>query len=96
MASGPKLNFICDDIGLYLVVSRSSSAATKTEEVLRIPLTRFSSRFSRCRRPKLSFYRFAIRRFAVISCLGVVAVPRPQLVVRHSKELTDLRLDALQ
>lgn len=46
----PKLIFIRVDVGDHLVVGRSSSAAKKTEAVLRIPFARFNSRFSRRRR----------------------------------------------
>lgn len=59
MGPGPKLIFVRVDVGDHLVVGRSSSAAKKAEAVLRIPFARFSSRFSRRRRPKLFFHCFA-------------------------------------
>lgn len=58
MDPGPKLIFIRVDVGDHLVLGSVEFRCEKAEAVLRIPFARFSSWFSRRRRPKLFFHCF--------------------------------------
>lgn len=59
MAPGPKLIFVRVDVGDHVVLGSVEFRCEKAEAVLTIPFARFSSRFSRRRRPTFFFHCFA-------------------------------------
>lgn len=59
MAPGPKLIFVRVDVGDHVVLGSVEFRCEKAEAVLTIPFARFSSLFSRRRRPSFFFHCFA-------------------------------------